>query len=64
MAPARFYRPDKNTDGGSFPGVPLRDLTEDEFNSYPEWLQRDIDASDLYQKTKPRPAAAEKEDEN
>lgn len=64
MAPERYYRADKNTDGGSFPGVPLRDIETDEWNSYPEWLQRSVDASDLYQKTKPtdrKPAEKETE---
>lgn len=51
---ARYYDESKNSDGGSFPGVPLRDLTEEEFSSLPEWLQRSVDASPIYRKTKPR----------
>lgn len=54
---ARYYRADKNEAGAAFPGVPLRDLTDAEFEALPEHLQRDVDASELYQKTKPKPRA-------
>jgi hypothetical protein len=55
---ARYYDDSKNPDGGGFPGVPLRDLTESEFEALPEWLQQSVDASPLYRKTKPRPEAS------
>lgn len=55
MAVARYYRADKNTDGGEFPGVPLRDLEADEWDLIPEWLQKSVDASGMYQKTNPDP---------
>ena len=32
---ARYYDAEKNPDGGSLPGVPLRDLSEDEFAALP-----------------------------
>lgn len=35
------------------PGVPLRDLSAAEFAALPEHLQRSVDASDVYRKTKP-----------
>lgn len=53
---ARYYDEAKNPEGGSLPGVPLRDLTEDEYAAFPDWLQASIDALDCYRKTKPRPA--------
>lgn len=48
---ARYYVADKNPDGGFFPGVPLRDLTEDEYDALPDWVQRSVDAHDMYRKT-------------
>lgn len=63
---ARYYDAEKNTDGGSLPGVPLRDLSEDEFTALPVWVQESVDASPLYRKTKPQgdkaanPAASKK----
>ena len=36
-----------------FPGVPLRDLSKEEFVALPEHLQRSVDDSDTYRKTKP-----------
>jgi hypothetical protein len=62
MAIARYYDETKNEDGGALPGVPLRDLTLEEFESFPEWLQRSIDALECYRKTTIRPSKpAEKE---
>jgi hypothetical protein len=55
---ARYYDPDKNPDGGALPGVPLRDLTTDEFEHYPQWLQRSIDAAPMYRKTPIRPSVS------
>ena len=51
---ARYYDAEKNPDGGSLPGVPLRDLSEDEFAALPAWVQESVDASPLYRKTKPQ----------
>lgn len=61
MAIAWYYDPEKNpNDAASLPGVPLRDLTEDEVAGYPEYIQRSIAASPLYRKTKPTSAAKKK----
>ena len=54
---ARYYDAEKNPDGGSLPGVPLRDLSEDEFAALPAWVQESVDASPLYRKTKPQGTA-------
>lgn len=69
---ARHYDADKNPDGAVLPGVPLGDLDQETFDSYPAWLQRSIDASGMYRKTplrdvrpsggdKPKAQAGEKE---
>lgn len=58
MAVARYYDPKRNPEGAHFPGVPLRDLSEEEFKALPDWVQRDIDASGLYTKTKTEGASA------
>lgn len=60
MSIARYYVPEKQESDTFFrfiPGVPLRDITDDEFLSYPDYIQASIDASDLYRKTKPADAA-------
>ncbi len=54
MAIARYYDASKNPDEASLPGVPLADIDEETFAAYPEWLQKSIDALDMYRKTKPR----------
>lgn len=66
MPIARYYDASHNPDGGSLPGVPLRDLTEEEFAELPAWLQESIDANPMYRKTKPRSekAAAEPDTES
>jgi hypothetical protein len=58
---ARYYSAEHNPEERFFPGVPLRDLTEDEFNALPEWLQRSIDDDPLkmFTKTKRRETPAE-----
>lgn len=53
----RFYDASKNPDGATLPGVPLRDLSAEEFEALPLWLQYSIDASAMYRKTKPRASA-------
>lgn len=50
---ARYYDASKNPDEAFFPGVPLRDLTSDEFDALPAHLQASLDASPFYRKTKP-----------
>lgn len=61
---ARYYVEEKNLDGGYIPSVPLRDLTQDEYNTLPEWLQASVDAAPFYRKSKPdapKPPKVEKE---
>ena len=60
---ARHYDASKNPDGGGIPGAPLRDITQDEWDELPEWLQRSIDASPFYRKTKPSASAPKAEKE-
>jgi hypothetical protein len=47
----------RNPEYLAFAGVPNRDISEDEFRSFPVHIQRAIDASPIHRKTKPRPAA-------
>ena len=65
MSVARYYEPDKNPEQASLPGVPLRDLEDEEFAALPEWLQAPVDATPFYRKTNPaaprRKADSEKE---
>lgn len=58
MPIARYYDESKN-DGRAFDGVPLHDLTEEEFAELPAWLQASVDAAPFYRKTKPRAEKAE-----
>lgn len=55
MAIARYYNAEKNPEGAFVSGVPLRDITEEEWQALPERLQRSADASGFYRKT-PIPA--------
>jgi hypothetical protein len=50
---ARYYVAEKNPEGAFLPGVPLADLSQEQFDALPEWLQQSVDASPLYRKTKP-----------
>ena len=59
----RYYDETKNPEGGSLPGVPLRDLLEREYAALPEWLQHSIDALPCYRKTKPAVAALASSDD-
>lgn len=56
---ARYYDASKNEAGAYFAGVPLRDLTQSEYDALPAYLQASIDACPFYRKTKP-PAATTK----
>ncbi len=62
MAIARFYVEDNNPDGASFPGVPLRNIEDAEWDAYPAFIQRSVDASDFYRKTNPKPATRQAQD--
>lgn len=60
---ARYYDASKNADAAGFPGVPLRDLTEEEFDALPEHVQRSVDASPFYRKTPtPKPTTKAEKD--
>jgi hypothetical protein len=48
----RYFREDR-AELGSFAGVPTRDLTDEEYEALPEHLQRAVDESPLYQKSRP-----------
>ena len=43
-----YYDPSKNPSGACIDGVPLRDLTKDEFDALPTWLQANVAACDFY----------------
>lgn len=59
MTIARYYDATKNEDGGALPGVPLGDISQDQFDEYPAWLQASIDAHPMYRKTAPTKTKAE-----
>lgn len=59
MAPVRYFDA-AHDDGGVFPGVPKRDLEQDEFDALPAWLQASVDASPMYKKSKPRTETPDK----
>ena len=59
---ARHYDESKNEMGGAFPGVPLRDLTQAEYDSYAPWIQASIDASPMYKKTPIKPTTKAEKD--
>lgn len=43
------YNKARNRDEAySFPGVPLRDITVEEFKALPKWLQQSVKASEMY----------------
>lgn len=50
---ARYYDESKNKEGAFFPGVPLRDLLESEYETLPEWLKDSVDSAPFYRKTAP-----------
>lgn len=60
MAIARHYDESKNPYGSFLPGVPLRDLTDEEYDALTDADKAAVDASPMYRKTKP--AAARKDE--
>jgi len=50
----RYYDEKANPTGAGLPGVPLRDLTAEEFEALPTWLQYSVDAQPFYRKTAPQ----------
>jgi hypothetical protein len=57
---ARYYDASKNPQGAHFPGVPLDDIDEERWESVPDGIKADVDASPYYRKTAPPKAAANK----
>lgn len=56
---ARYYDASKNENGGALPGVPLGDMSQEQYDELPAWLQASIDAHPMYRKTAPAKAKAE-----
>lgn len=54
----RYYDASKNPDGAFFPGVPLRDIESDEWDTLPQRLRESVDASPMYRRTKPHTETA------
>ena len=50
----RYLNPERSDQTVHFPGVPLRDLTDEDWNRLTPRQQEEADASDLYRKTAPR----------
>lgn len=51
-----YYDEAANPEGAFFPGVPLADLTEEQFEEQPVWLQASIAAAKFYKKSAPKKA--------
>lgn len=50
---ARYYDAGANPDGAFFPGVGLRDLTQEDLDGFPEWVRESIDGCGFYSKSEP-----------
>jgi hypothetical protein len=54
MATRRYYNADENKDGSQhIYGVPLADISDEEYAALPDHLQKQVDASPLYRKSAP-----------
>jgi hypothetical protein len=53
MTIARHYDESKNPNGAFIPGVPLRDLEQEEYDALSDTEKAAVDGSDIYRKTKP-----------
>jgi hypothetical protein len=60
MPISRYYVPENNPQGAHFPGVPQDDIDDERWASIPPSIQADVDASNMYRKTKP-PSAKKSE---
>ncbi len=56
----RYYSADRNPDNLFIGGVPLGDLTAEQFEALEPWQQATVDAQPFYLKSKPRATEAEK----
>ncbi len=64
MATKFYYVPPENPAAGThFVGIPMRDLSDEDYDALTEAQKADVDASELYQATKPRGAKAERREE-
>ncbi len=64
MATVRFYVPPEDPAFGTyFVGIPARDLEQEEYDALTKMQKRDVDASPLYQKSKPSGKVAERRSE-
>jgi hypothetical protein len=58
----RYFDESKLEVGAGLPlGVPARDLTEDEYNEFPEHVRASIDAWSVFRKSKPKATKDEPE---
>lgn len=55
------YDEKKNTDGAQITGVPLADITKEQFDAYPEPIQAAIKSAVFY--AQPRPTKSKKVEE-
>ncbi len=62
MATARYFDEAKDDGTQHVYGVPMRDITDDEYDALPKWLKAQVDASPLYRKSAPTSAAKKKSD--
>jgi hypothetical protein len=60
MPISRYYVPENNPSNAHFPGVPQDDIDDERWASIPPSIQADVDASNMYRKTKP-PSAKKSE---
>jgi hypothetical protein len=57
MATKFYYDESKDPDGAQhIYGVPKADMTDEQFEALPKWLQAQVDASPRYRKTAPTAA--------
>jgi hypothetical protein len=53
MPISRYYVPENNPQDAHFPGVPQDDIDDERWASIPPSIQADVDASNMYRKSKP-----------
>lgn len=54
---AYYYNSETNPAGASYPGVPLSNVLQGQFDTYPKWLQNSIKHSAMYSKEPPEAPA-------
>jgi len=63
MATKFYYDEGKNPDGAQhIYGVPLSDMTDEQYEALPKWLQAQVKASPMYVTKNPKPEPKAKED--